>query len=62
VQALRGPSRLSFSRRRARGRRLPRASAEEKMRPATVLVHVYDINSGHFVVMSASGSRGVALS
>jgi hypothetical protein len=34
---------------------------EEKMRPATVLVHVYDINSGHFVVMSASGSRAAAL-
>jgi GAF domain-containing protein len=34
---------------------------EEKMRPATVLVHVYDINSGHFVVMSASGARSAAL-
>jgi GAF domain-containing protein len=34
---------------------------EEKMRPATVLVHVYDINSRHFVVMNASGLRAAAL-
>jgi hypothetical protein len=34
---------------------------EEKMRPATVLVHVYDINSRHFVVMCATGGRAAAL-
>ena len=34
---------------------------EEKMRAATILVHVYDINTGHFVVMSARGSRAAAL-
>lgn len=33
----------------------------EKMRPATTLVHLYDINSGHFLVVSAEGSRAVAL-
>lgn len=33
----------------------------EKMGPATVLVHVYDINSRHFVVMSAMGVRAAAL-
>jgi GAF domain-containing protein len=34
---------------------------KEKMRPATTLVHLYDINSGHFIVVSAEGSRSVAL-
>jgi hypothetical protein len=34
---------------------------EENMRPATVLVHVYDINSRHFVVVSATGGRAAAL-
>jgi hypothetical protein len=33
----------------------------EKMKPATTLVHLYDINSGHFVVVSAEGSRATAL-
>jgi GAF domain-containing protein len=33
----------------------------EKMRAATTLVHLYDINSGHFLVVSAEGSRAVAL-
>lgn len=33
----------------------------EKMKPATTLVHLYDINSGHFVVVSAEGSRANAL-
>jgi hypothetical protein len=32
------------------------------MHASTVLVHVYDINSRHFVVMSALGSRAAALS
>jgi GAF domain-containing protein len=30
---------------------------EEKMKPSIALVHLYDINSRHFVVMSAMGSR-----
>jgi hypothetical protein len=33
----------------------------EKMRAGTILVHVHDINSRHFVVMSAHGSRAAAL-
>ncbi len=33
----------------------------EKMRPATMLVHLYDINSGHFLVVSAQGNRAAAL-
>ncbi len=34
---------------------------EEKMRPATILVHVYDINSGHFLLVGAHGNRASAL-
>ena len=33
----------------------------EKMRPGTILIHLYDINSGHFVVVGAHGSRAAAL-
>ncbi|HEX4339095.1 MAG TPA: GAF domain-containing protein [Polyangiaceae bacterium] len=33
----------------------------EKMRPATMLVHLYDINSGHFLIVSAQGNRAAAL-
>ena len=34
---------------------------EEKMKPGIALVHLYDINSRHFVVMSALGSRAEVL-
>jgi len=33
----------------------------EKMRPETTLVHLYDINSGHFLVVGAEGNRAAAL-
>ncbi|HEX3594232.1 MAG TPA: GAF domain-containing protein [Polyangiaceae bacterium] len=33
----------------------------EKMRPKTTLVHLYDINSGHYLVVSADGHRAAAL-
>jgi len=34
---------------------------EEKMQPSVALVHLYDINSRHFVVMSALGDRAEVL-
>lgn len=34
---------------------------EEKMRPSILLVHLYDINSRHFVVVSAVGGRAEVL-
>lgn len=34
---------------------------EEKMKPSVALVHLYDINTRHFVVMSAAGSRAEVL-
>jgi GAF domain-containing protein len=34
---------------------------EEKMQPSVALVHLYDINSRHFVVMSAVGDRAEVL-
>lgn len=34
----------------------------DKMRSASTLVHLYDINSGHFLIVSAEGNRAAALS
>lgn len=34
----------------------------EKMRASSTLVHLYDINSGHFLIVSADGNRAAALS
>lgn len=38
-----------------------RRVVEEKMQPSVALVHLYDINSRHFVVMSALGDRAEVL-
>lgn len=43
------------------GAHFVRRVVQEKMRPAIVLVHLYDINSRHFVVVSAFGSRAEVL-
>ncbi|HVW29661.1 MAG TPA: GAF domain-containing protein [Polyangiaceae bacterium] len=34
----------------------------DKMRSASTLVHLYDINSGHFLIVCAEGNRAAALS
>lgn len=43
------------------GAHFVRRVIQEKMKPSIALVHIYDINSRHFVVMSALGERAEVL-